>query len=182
MWHKCRVESGAPHLQVGQFLQSPAHLLVNDVHAQQSRLGLGLVGVEGQHYKEERGERVFEQLHRWSSGTMGRCHRLDPGSIPGRRTTFCLLISYPRPKSEKRWRRCLHFLALWSSSNSFLAPSKSCRLSRRELGAVVCGWMTSLKKSSTKESSKFLVEAKQLRSELATYSSASPSLVSSRPR
>jgi len=21
--------------------------------------------------------------HYWSSGTMGRCHRLDPGSIPG---------------------------------------------------------------------------------------------------
>ena len=26
--------------------------------------------------------------HRWSSGTMGRCHRLYPGSIPGRCITF----------------------------------------------------------------------------------------------
>ena len=32
--------------------------------------------------------------HRWSSGTIHRCHRCDPGSIPGRCTTFvfCFLI------------------------------------------------------------------------------------------
>ena len=33
----------------------------------------------------------------WSRGTMGRCHRLDPGSSPGSRTSFFALITGTRP-------------------------------------------------------------------------------------